>query len=361
MVKIKKFQRRLISKEKKYLRRLRGDYRFQYLSKRRAKLGIKKNKIRANSAVKLYIATITFPKNFCIYNAAYRNTTLNVCNDILCRGKHVMLNLVEVESFTAAATAYLLSTTHKAQSLGITVRCNRPRNIKCRAVLQKVGFLELVGHVFKMPESEVNSYSDVKRWYVHKGINWNGEELHQCISEFTNEHLDGSRISNISPTHRKKIGINIKELIGNVLEHAYPANYRLDRHWILFGMYSEDKEELVLVLSDSGKTIPKTYVQYHKSQPSIKEALGKKHLKTDDSLIEMAVKEKISGTKLEGRGYGLKSVERSVTNTGGSLWIFSRKGQYTNGKSVLGVKLRNSSKCVNGTIINISLPLEVLK
>ncbi len=356
-----KFKRKLLSKEKQYNSRLEGDYKFIYRKKRDPKLSIKRNKRKAKSIkTRVSLAVISFPKKFDIYHESNKRQTLKATNGILSKGRRVKLDLYKVEVFSAAATAYLLSVIHKALSFGIVVRCSLPKSEKSRAVLQKVGLIDLLNQSSGLSSSQVSSYPDVKRWYVHKGIDWDGEELSRSINEFTNAHLDDTDIRQIPDQHRKRIERNIKELIGNILEHAYQENYKYDRHWILFGMYREEKEELVLVISDSGATIPKTYVHYHKDKPTMIERVGRKGLKTDDDLIKMAVQEKVSGTRISGRGYGLKSVEKSVSKTGGSLLIFSRKGQYMSGKQIFSVKLRNRGESVNGTVINISLPLETM-
>ncbi len=182
-----------------------------------------------------------------------------------------------------------------------------------------------------------------------------------CVYEFCSEKLEDKEGNDltISKDNIKKIEASIKEMIGNAVEHAYPENYKYDKQWVLFAQYNHDRNEFVIIISDSGLSIPITFVSYHKEDPDFKERI-KSSLINDTRLVKMAVQESGSGTDKGGRGNGLSWVEESVQEYGGGLVIYSKNGCYiSEGTTVFILPIKLSER-INGTIVNILLPLDSL-
>jgi len=352
----RKNRRSAISKEKRYYKRLRGDYKDSYKAIRKERNSIKQNKKRLKSTKKTDYNRIKFPKELDIYDYHNTRNSLKSCNDIFGKGKYILLDFSVVELLSASVGAYLLSTVLKALSMGKVIRCKNPKDEKSKAVLQKIGLFKIIGKNEPLAEAQVNNYPDIERWFVYRSSKFNSQELYECVHEFTTSHIDKDS-KEMPNEHRKSIEKNIKELIGNTIEHAYPKGYTLDRHFILFAKYEDDY--LDLIISDSGLTIPITYVKYHRENAILKEYL-KKGIKSDTTLIEMAVKKDISGTNLDGRGHGLNRAESMIKEYGGAMLIYSKKGYFLNKNNRAGFRHFKLALPIHGTVVNLSLPLESL-
>lgn len=358
----KRNKRSAISKEKRYNKRLKGDYKDKYRATRGKNRSIKENKQRVPKITKskrTSYARIPFPKQFDIYSFHNSKATLKACNDIMLKGRFIVLDFTKIELLSASAGAYLLSTVLKALSQKIVIRCKHPKEMKTRAVLQKIGLYTIIGKDEPLTEEQVDEYPDVARWYVYKSNKFNSEELYERIHEFTTIHIDNSSIE-MPDEHRKNIEKNLKELIGNSVEHAYPQKYILDRHFILFAKYDTEKDYLDLLISDSGMSIPITYVKYHGENTILQEYL-KKGIKSDTKIIEMAVKKHITGTNEKGRGHGLSKANSMIKKYGGAMLIYSKKGYYLSKNSDRAFHDFKLILPVHGTLVNLALPLESLK
>ncbi len=361
----KKLIRKLRSKERAYYRRLKEPHRRLYIESRNKKLSVNKNRkkirLKLKSQVDLGSFFIAFPEYVDIYHQPNVRKSLRPCNAICTTDNlHITLDFRKVKRFSAAITAYLKSTIIKAKSMDKVIRCKCPRNEREKAVLQKVGIFDLISGDKPLSEKDINKHPDVGCWYQYTGTSGDPKLLYECVHEFTSIHLNNNESVAISKETATQIEINIKELIGNVIEHAYSKSYRFDKSWVLYAMYQDENEHLVLVISDSGLTIPKTYIQYHKDDPTFSQSIKGKILE-DGYWIKRAVQDSKSGTDKPGRGKGFERVERSIDGFGGSLIIYSKKGCYVSKNSTTYSKNVNLIEPVNGTIVTIELPLESLK
>lgn len=353
-------------KEKKYYSRLNGEYREAYEKVRNPNISINKNK----KSVKKYIQShpesifdieIKFPKLFDIYNQKNSKKTIRICNKISSSSGRIFIDIRGVELLSAAASALLISSIYKSISNKCIIKCNYPKLRKSEAVLQKIGFFEALSKENRLPDSIVNNFNDVNCWFIYRDTKFDSETILNIVHDFACSKLD--KIANepqISKNSMENIEKSIKELIANIVEHAYPEDYGFDKHWVLFAKYNEDNDTLVLVLSDSGKTIPNTFLHYHKDNPNLLEKIKGKAI-SDTTLIKSAIKFGRSGTDREGRGNGLPFVRKSINDFGGNMIIYSKKGCYIPSKSEYYGKAIKIYEQINGTIVNIQLPLQSLR
>ncbi len=366
----RKHLKTLRRKEKKYFYRISGRYREQYESIRNPKISIRQNKKILKLFLKknpksIFDIEISFPIKFDIYNQKNSLKTIRVCNLISISSCRIFIDVSKVKLLSAAASALLITSIYKSLTNGSIIKCNYPKLKKSEAVLQKIGFFKAINKEERMSLETIHSFPDIKCWNVYKEDGCDIERITDIVQDisstkFIDEDEDADEVDNlISKNKVKNIEISIKELVGNIVEHAYPRDYPFEKHWVLFVQYIKDTDRLILVLSDSGKTIPITFVKYHKENANFTEFL-KKNIKTDNKLIQAAIKYGNTGTDKKGRGSGLPFVRESIINYGGNMMIYSKKGCYSPSKSEFDVNLLKLYDNINGTVINLNLPIESL-
>jgi len=359
----KSFRRRLRQKERRYYARLDGHFRDRYSRYRNPKWSKEKNKKRIHRLCKVHDSAlyfhIKFPSNFSIYSQSDSDDALRACCAISDSHRRILLDLSRVELISAAAAAMLMSCIYKALSKGTFIKCNHPADNKAVAVLQKIGLFSSLGKKSPLSTSVMNSYPDVECWYVYSENSFDAKTIYECVHDFAKHLKNRDESQEISASGIRKLEINVKELIANIVEHAYSKEYTFDKRWLLFARYDHEKHWLTIIISDSGKTIPTTFVQYHQDDPGFSGRI-KSALNSDRRLIAMAVQEAGTGTQKGGRGYGLRKVEQYVQEFGGGLFIYSRNGFYKSDGSTAYIHPIKLRKPVEGTIVDLILPLESL-
>jgi hypothetical protein len=180
---------------------------------------------------------------------------------------------------------------------------------------------------------------EIRKWTCLRA---NSDITAEVLSEVTNQ------VHDIDHNSLTAVYATVSELIANIIEHAYPDNFKPLHNIeceIAIGRLNE--HTLILTITDFGVTIPRSILnkisKEHKTEANT-------NTPSDAELISDTVFPKASNTS--GRGRGLPSIFDFVSQgTFQSAKIVSRHGilDYTGEK----IELTVSSSMISGTLIEI--------
>ncbi|NVZ88117.1 hypothetical protein HX813_07840 [Pseudomonas yamanorum] len=201
-----------------------------------------------------------------------------------------------------------------------------------------------------------------------------GGEMSDDIVDFIQNRI----YADMSADTEHAYGDAVSETINNVGWHAYPKSKDSEKKWWL--ICHTNGKQLYLAIYDTGVGIPKTVIERRwffeafkfsypqEFQDLMAENPGKSsHLLSaiapaqisDAELIGMSMRGDVSGTKVDKRGQGSKSILKLVEDTsGGLLWVFSNNGVYKFDQAVKKPNMYALPMQFPGTLVqwNIELP-----
>lgn len=204
----------------------------------------------------------------------------------------------------------------------------------------------------------------------------------QVVYGTSNQHIDHIidfiqkwvYSNNMDSETEYRFGDAVSETINNVSSHAYPNLQLHEKKWWLICDVIGD--QLYLAIYDAGVGIPATVVKkkwfwqscenlYPDMVSEINEHFPEEQLtfftKTkakDAQLINLSMKGDVSGTKIDKRGQGSKSIRGFVEDTeAGKLQICSSKGLYIFEDSNKDINLYQLEKEIPGTLIQWNIKI----
>jgi len=206
----------------------------------------------------------------------------------------------------------------------------------------------------------------------------------QIVYGTSNQHIDNIiefiqkwvYNNNMDSETEYRFGDAISETINNVSSHAYPElNLDEKKWWLICDVFGD---QLYLAIYDAGVGIPATVVRKKWFWQNCKDtypelikdmqdlypedklqlSFFKKTKIKDAQLINLSMKGDVSGTKVDKRGQGSKSIRAFVEDTtSGKLQICSSKGLYIFENEDKDVNLYELEKEVPGTLIQWNIKI----
>lgn len=299
-----------------------------------------------------------------IYNDDNRQALSKICRGIRrFQGNHIHLSFQQGEiKISATGMLWLYAEIFRKIDEGKTkITCNYPSDKKAEQVLQHIGFFKKIGKAERISNDEIQKTDkNIHSWHVLSDSTDNGYDP-KMVQNFL------EKITDPTSPDISKINIATKELIANVIYHAYDKPDLLNddkpdllKRWIIFGRV--EKESLIIVLGDLGKTIPVTIKDNDLLKQIIDRgdwAAHRRIMKNDSRLIEYAISTEGTKTKEKHRGKGLEEAIKNIKALQGDLAIYSRKGLY---KPLLSRQEKRDWKKktkIEGTIAEIKIPLNL--
>lgn len=295
------------------------------------------------------------PEHFCIKNKQSRKQILGFV-DHLKRlnelSQSLFLDFSNTKVLNASAVAHLKQVLDKYESKLNKIQAKASKEPIVKAMLSKLGIHKQLG----LPNFNKNHHL-VDKWYFCFG---NKIELNTPQYD----EIENALIDNFGENSRAYEVINnaISEAITNVVHHAYDVNDEF-KGWLLFFCINHKNKECQIIVSDLGKTIPKTlpptWLEQVKNQ-LINFGAGKI---SDADLIGLATQYRKTQTKAPYRGKGFEDM-RLVCDTvqGSKMRVLSGKGYFLSNQSNTEIakkdfKKENYPEVLQGTIVSWSIPL----
>ena len=228
---------------------------------------------------------------------------------------------------------------------------------KLEHLLEDTGFFNLLGVQHRHARSPKTFPLD--RIPHMQGTQCEGEDVEKLQAKIFGD------TTKLDVVGKAKLYRGVTEAITNVIHHAYPPNYRgrypvTKNQWWMTGHINRLRKDLVIVLFDLGVTIPLTLpLKYTKE--FIYSLLGILGLTepVDGALIKAAMEIGRSRIDTEAghRGKGLRQMGEIVEQSGGSLHILSRRGDYTY-YGTGADKTMTNERALHGTLIEWRVPLQ---
>jgi len=294
------------------------------------------------------------PKACCLIDEAHRHNLLKLIHEIrqnaVTGNSKILIDFSDTKQFLSGGTLLLLSEISRILHYlpKTCIRGKQPRNSKAAQVLKQVGLAKLLKINIK---AKVKDH-DVVNWKCATGQGAQGEKYDTIL---------GSYEGVIAEALSDNLYRGLTEAMTNAHHHAYIAargdglshcdNYK--PWW----MFSQEKDELLtVVFCDLGLGIPKTLPI---KQPKWWQVAERFQITNqgDGKLIQGAVRNSQSRTRLLHRGKGLRQIADAVTTAGsGIVNIYSNKGLY---QLKSGTEFTfNYTDSIMGTVIQWSLPLK---
>ncbi len=262
---------------------------------------------------------------------------------------------------TAAALVVLYATIEQVKERGtFKATIVWPNSESVKKILMRSGMSELLRNI---PPNRYNSHNSNKT--IISGVGSEGfEELIDKIEKNVYREQMSDEIEFL-------YGDAISEALNNVGRHAYPNIDDEKRKWWL--LCDVIGEKLYVLIYDAGVGIPKTVVQrnwfvksveefYPEQYESAKENSQNKllffKLLKDENLIDLAMKQDVTGTLKRKHGQGSKSIKALIGETeGGKLWIYSNNGLLTFKSEDEPVGLHSLNRKFPGTLVQWNIKI----
>lgn len=336
------------------------------LKKFKRKLRSKEKKLKKNRFISGYIShetlkpravRITAPESICLYKRTY----LKVIKFIerlrfltLHEKKTVVINFNKTNRMESSATLMLIAEIERIQELTNKgrIKGNLPKDKVASQVFCKTGLSELL-NIKHTVEAE---HETVTYWNKYlTGIDGTVIEAAQELERIK-----------LKTKYRKAFFTGISEAITNITMHAYDKidtrddGYKFVEHkwWMFTGC---DDKQMTLVICDIGKGIP-VALRGREDFTILSKAMELLTGGKDSKAIKTAMEIGKTSSNLSHRGKGMAQLKQAIdVMNAGSLVINSNKGLYiynADGDEKFSKDLKLSIK---GTIVTWSAPLDRLQ
>ena len=268
------------------------------------------------------------------------------------------INFDGVQEIAAGGMLLLYAEIYRLIAQNVKVTMKYPSDESVEKVLQHIGLISMLDMDERIPKAKISEES-INTWQVIKGLKFVGEDIDKFLHELT--RIDKKKRSNLYTS--------IKEVIANAAEHAYaqsaetahvPNDDMEKTHfWVMFG--KQEKAFLDIVIGDLGQGIPATIKKKKMLLGLTREEKNhSKLIKHATNLGESMVK------NAPHRGKGLAEVVEDIPKVGGSVWIFSGNGMFSEGNFTphgksRRIEGRNLKFDLKGTVVQFRVPISELR
>ncbi|MBB1406645.1 hypothetical protein H5079_13635 [Pseudoalteromonas sp. SG44-5] len=248
---------------------------------------------------------IKSPTKLCIYEPKERSLTLaflHRCDQAsLNESLPILVDLSSLEYFSAAASVLLLSTIQRARYYGphsnkhLNVTILEPQKQRVKGLLSITGLITaLDGH----------KENDFKKLFL-TGSNYLTGNTPKVDSKNLSDHICKKYKLQKLPN---RLSTAIDEAMLNVLHHAYNKDTHIfmKYRWWACAQIVEDQyknKHLQCIILDRGVGISKTIAEGYPEK--INNSL-------DSNIIEFAMKEGVTSTRIDGRGQGFEDMKHPI-------------------------------------------------
>ncbi|ABV88997.1 hypothetical protein [Shewanella pealeana] len=275
--------------------------------------------------------------------------------------KSYIIDFSNTERVTAAALLLLYATIDQKKVTGpVNSSIVWPHSDSARRVIVKSGLNKLLQNTLNTEEPDFSNtiISGVGNDKVESLIDHIEQSVYKNQMDDEVEYLYGDAIS---------------ETINNVGRHAYPESNASDKKWWILCDVIGDK--LFVLIYDCGIGIPKTVVKRNWFISSVEKFYPEQYAEAkqapasqsklyffgslkDENLIDLAMKQDVTGTLKSKHGQGSKSIKALVSETHrGKLWIYSNKGLLTFKNVDTPVDLHTLNKGFPGTLVQWNIKI----
>ena len=349
---IERFQRRLVSDEKRKIRFRARSGHFQSRFEVREKIrGLPTNKGWANLRVPPILDLIANFEEAAEFVKSIRRTALG-------ERRKVRLLFDEVKQIRPAALLLLLAEIHHCR---LTQGLNRvtgtyPTNKRLERMMDATGFFKLLGVASRILKPK-NSTRTIEYIEFVSDVRLARDAARKLRQSLLGEELSMNLLS------RKKLFRAISEAMINVGQHAYPdelhRGHQIRGRWWLAGAINKPRNELMVTFCDLGVGIPRTLPKLY-TWEKIRSALSLLPgiNPNDGEMIQAGMTIGRTQTGETNRGKGLNDLRSFIDQSGtGEMVIISQHGMYR--YTAGGVeKAQNYGSSVGGTFIKWTVPLD---
>lgn len=272
----------------------------------------------------------------------------NVHNSVFNDGNNLLLNFSNCTEITPESCVIIAAEIDRClRKRPRSINGNYPNNDAAYATLKALGFFRLLNIRSERPISVVPVDPDLQIVGLVSGKGKKESITEGILDLFVSmpKFQEGRQLFGF------KVFRALTEAMGNVIEHAYPADYHDQydcvRSWWRAGFRQSNK--ITVVLYDQGKGIPHTLPS---TWPDALKAVAQGKLAPNDStMIKYAMELNRSSASQQGRGKGLHDIKMLIDFIGaGQLHIFSYKGHYYY-SPLDGENCKDESTTLPGTLI----------